>query len=219
MVLVLKQQSFEAKLLGLLLKYYPNPTREDALTCFKHQEISDEAIKAAEAYRKLAQREDEIRKLQKKTLINYREFYVGSVFIGLIQSPNSKRKYEWCVFGAFNTKPSKRAEKYCAEKRNMRSARKAVCALVGAICVVGVAQPDGRSGVVSDVLDPCGECRDDLRSFQYFTLFTRKTQVLLAQPGSQTAVLKSMEGLMTDHREIWPASLTDTVPGKERPSF
>lgn len=197
-------QPVEGPLLAVLYKRFPNPTIRDAQQCLQNEEIQDVAVCIAEKIRKLAMKEDEERLRSRKSLNNYRQFYVGGVGIGLILSPWSRRPYEWYVFGAYNTKPSKRAKKFCAEMRIMKSFKSARCVCMGSLVVIGELQPDGRSQVKGLTLDPCEACRDDMRSEDYRYLYRDQTQLLTALPSSQTRTLKSIPELMKVHGEDWP---------------
>lgn len=203
--MVLITEQVEAPLLWALSKRYPHPKADDPFNCYKDSEIQDLLFKVAEDYRKIAIREDAARKLQKKSLINWREFYVGAVGVGLVMSARPRRghAYDWWAFGAFNTKTSSKDCKFCAEKRIMRGARKSLCGTIGTLVVVGISQPDGRSGRQGPALDPCETCRDNMRSPEYRTLFRANTSLLVAQPGSQVRYYRPLARMMNDHEERW----------------
>jgi len=201
MVLVVGQ--IEEPLIRALLKYTTRPVHNHLMRCFQVEEVREAAIKVAEDVRSLAIEEDARRKLTKKSLVNYREFYVGGVGVGLVLSPYGNRTYDWWVFAAYNTKPSKKACKFCAEKRIMCGARIAMCIGLGGLAVVGVPQPDGRSNVRGLTLDPCEACRDDMRSKEFRTLFLPTTSILTAQPGSQMIRFQQVSELMVTHGEVW----------------
>ncbi|OGG47693.1 hypothetical protein A2761_02230 [Candidatus Kaiserbacteria bacterium RIFCSPHIGHO2_01_FULL_51_33] len=198
-------QRVEDPLLAVLLRLFPHPTVKDAMNCLKIEQVQDAAVRVAERARQFAIDEDERRRTKGgKDLINYRGFYVGAVGIGLILSPwQGPYPYTWFAFAAFNTKPSKKARKYCAEKRLMRGARKNRCTCLGGLAVSGELQPDGRSGIQGLNLDPCGACRDDAAG-EYRSLFRNGTLLLTAQPGSQFREVKTMSQLMEAHGEKWP---------------
>ena len=96
--------------------------------------------------RHLAIEEDDARKERGEPLINYRRFYVGGVGIGVVLGRKRATPYEWWVFAASNTKPSKKADKYCAEMRIIRAAKE-VRPLYRRHRGLGENQPDGRSGI------------------------------------------------------------------------
>lgn len=193
-------------LLGALRKFFPNPRAENAISCLRVEEMQDLGIRAAEEARRLAAAEDDARlAVGKRTLLNYRRFYVGGVGIGLILSPWSHRTYEWVTFAAFNTKGSKKDKKCCAEMRIMKGARSSHWICIGGLVVVGELQPDGRSGVQGLALDPCEACRDMMRSPENRYLFRDRSLLLTAQPESQIRVLRSIPELMKTHNEEWPA--------------
>lgn len=199
------QQPIEGPLLAALYRRFPKPTVRDAVQSLFEEDIQNAAICVAEKARGLAIVEDRQRAVIKKPLHNYREFYVGGVGIGLRLSPwPGQRPYEWYVFGAFNTKPSKKAKKFCAEMRIMKSFQSSRCVCIGGLVVVGELQPDGRSGVRGMTLDPCEACRDDMRSEDYRYLFRNQTQLLTALPSSQIRQIKSVPELMRVHAEDWP---------------
>lgn len=195
----------EQPLYDLLHRRFPRPTSRDALQCLQDEEVQDAAVKLAEEMRKLAIVEDEHRKQQKKPPINWRNFYVSSVGIGIMLSPQPKRSpYDWFVFSAFNSKPSKKADKYCAEMRVMRAAKSSRCVCLGGLVVVALPQADSRSGKNGITLDPCPECRDMIRSEKFRYLYRDTTLLLTAQPESQVRALRRLPQLMSDHNEKWP---------------
>jgi hypothetical protein len=201
---VLASRQIEGPLLGVLSAYRRRPTEDHLLRCFRIETVQEAAIKVAEEIRVVAMREDARRKSRRESLINYRAFYVGGVGVGLVLSPYSSRTYDWWAFAAYNTKPSKKACKFCAEMRIMAGARSAMCICLGGLAVVGVPQPDGRSNVLGLTLDPCEACRDEMRSQKYRTLFRSTTLVLTAQPESQLSQLRPLGELMRTHGETWP---------------
>lgn len=197
-------EPIEQPLLAALYRRSPRPMLRDAMECLKDEEVQNLAVSVAERARKLAMEEDDQRLLVKKSLINYRRFYVGGVGIGLTLSQfPGQRPYEWFVFAAFNTKPSKKASKYCAEMRIMKACRDVRCSCVGGFVVVGERQPDGRSGVQGMTLDPCEACRDQMRCDKYRSMIRRTTLLLTAQPQSQIRNLKTIPDLMRIHGEEW----------------
>ncbi|MBI2610545.1 hypothetical protein HYW60_01240 [Candidatus Kaiserbacteria bacterium] len=192
----------EEPLLDALFRFSSNPTLREAAQSLLREDIQDAAVFVAEQVRLIAAREDEERRRQKRPLINWREFYVGSVGIGLTPAKRSKRRFDWFAYAAWNTKPHRNVEKYCGEMRIMRAAKDVRCRHIGGLVVVGESQYDGGSGIQRWTLDPCEACRQLMRE-KYRRLFRQDTLVLTAQPVSQLRILKTIPRLMHDHGESW----------------
>lgn len=195
------RHAIEEPLVEALRTYVANPTQHDLMRCLNVAAVQDATVRVAETVRSVAIREDDARLAQGANLLNYRRFYVGAVGIGLVMSSSARRPYTWWTFAAYNTKPSKRACKFCAEKRIMAGARAALCIRLGGLAVVGVPQPDGRSNIQSPTLHPCETCRDDMRSVAFRTLFSPETKILTAQPLSQEREPHTLSKLMRFHKE------------------
>lgn len=194
----------EAPVLDELFKLTPRPRPEDALLALREIPVQDAVLGAAQRMRHLAIQEDDERKKRGEALINYRRFYVGGVGIGVVLGRKPRVPYEWWVFAASNTKPSKKAHKYCAEMRIVRAAKEIRCTCIGGLGVLGENQPDGKSGALRKTLDPCGECRECMRENRY--LFRTNTLVLTAQPLSQIRYVENLGKMMAAHNEKWPGA-------------
>ncbi|HTR18825.1 MAG TPA: hypothetical protein VMH91_02490 [Candidatus Paceibacterota bacterium] len=187
-----------------LFKLTSRPRPEDALHALKEPNVQDAAIAVAERMRHLAMKEDKERSIQRRSLINYRQFYVGGVGIGLVLGGEKSSPYEWWVFAAVNSKPSKKATKFCAEMRIMRAARETRCGCIGGLVVIGENQPDGKSGLLRKTLDPCGDCRACMRHPDNRARFRRNTLILTAKPLSQVRYCEPLYKMMAAHEEGWP---------------
>ena len=199
------KRPIEEPLVLALMNFKASPRPEDALRALHDNEVRHVAIEVAQEARRLVMAEDAHRKEAQRELINYREYYVTSVEIGLTlnRSADPRRPYAWHSFASFNTKASKKACKYCAEMRIMRACREAHCVCIGGLVVIGVPQPDGRSGVMGTTLDPCESCRDLMRE-EYRHLFRDDTLLVTAQPESQFHMVRTIPELMLTHNEEWP---------------
>lgn len=194
----------EGHLFDALFSLSKRPTQADAYECLRDKRVSCAAIKLAEEMRRYAIEEDRERSRHKKTLLNYRRFYVASVGIGIVPAKRSERRFDWWAFPAHNTKSSPKVPKFCAEMRVMRAARESTCTCIGGIVVIGERQPDGRSGIIRPIgLDPCEACRDCMRSKENRHLFGKKTLVLTGQPLAQVHHLEPIPELMKAHGEPW----------------
>ena len=195
----------EAPVLDALFKLSTRPTREDAWGAMGNRDVRSAAFQVAEKMREIAKEEDDARKgVGKKDLNNYRRFYVGAVGVGLILSDkDAAMQYEWFAFAAYNTKPSKKAGKFCAEMRIIRAARELRCCCMGGIAILGENQPDGRSGALRKTLDPCGECRDVMKADCNRFLFTRRTLIATAKPLSQLQYVETLPKVFAAHGEKW----------------
>lgn len=202
--MIVAQGLVEAPVLDALFRLAPRPRPEDALRAFGERTVQDAAISVAQRMRELAKEEDEERLSKgRNSLINYRRFYVGGVGVGLVLSGNAKSPYEWWVFAASNTKPSKKATKFCAEMRIVRAAKDMHCTCIGGLVVVGENQPDGRSGKLRKTLDPCAECRDMLRRECNRHMLRQRTLIVTAKPHSQVRYVETIPRMMTAHGEKW----------------
>lgn len=201
--MIVTDKHIEEHVLDALFRYAPRPNEADALRCLESPGVQDASVLVAEAVREAAMIEDEYRREEGLTPINWREFFVGGVGIGLVPGKRRRNRFEWFVAAAWNTKPHPNVEKYCAEMRIMRTMRDVRCICLGGVTVIGERQYDGKSGVQRWTLDPCEACRKLMRG-KYHGLYRRKSLVLTAQPGSQLRVLKPISKLMTDHGESWP---------------
>ncbi len=191
----------EEPVLDALFKYARRPSHEDALRVLREPEVQETTIAVAERMRHLAMEEDAQRKKLHKSFVNYRQFYVGGVGIGLVLAGDH---YEWWVFAAVNSKSSKHDTKFCAEMRIMRAARETRCSCIGGLVVVGENQPDGRSGLLRKTIDPCAECRDCMRHPSNRPRFHRHTLILKSKPLGQVHYLETLQNMMAFHREAWP---------------
>ncbi len=202
--MIIAKKLIELPVLDALYKFSPRPAVEDALSAFKNPEVQNAALEVAQRMRELAREEDEVRTVQRKSLVNYRRFYVGGVGIGLVLSGRSKDPYEWWAFPAANSKPSKKATKFCAEMRIMKGAREGNCACIGGIAVLGENQPDGKSGKLRNTLDPCGDCRECMRHPHNKGRLRRSTLILTSKPMSQVHYIEPLFKMMAAHGETWP---------------
>jgi len=203
--MIVAQGLIEAPVLEALFRLSTRPRPDDALRALRDVAVQDAALAVAQKMRRLAIEEDDARLHRgEKSLINYRRFYVGGVGIGLVLGRRSSVPYEWWVFAASNTKPSKKAKKYCAEMRIIRAAREHLCPCIGGLVVVGENQPDGKSGNLRKTLDPCGDCRECMRCQDNRYLFRRQTLIVTAQPLSQVRYVEALPKMMTAHSESWP---------------
>ncbi|MBI5644834.1 hypothetical protein HY970_01935 [Candidatus Kaiserbacteria bacterium] len=202
---MIQAQGFvEAPLLDELFRLSKRPRPEDAQQALRDVRVQDTALAIAQKMRHLAMEEDATRaKSGERDRINYRGFYVGGVGIGVGLGRRSSVPYEWWAFAATNTKPSKKAAKYCAEMRIIRAAKEVRCVCIGGLVVLGENQPDGRSGELRKTLDPCGECRDCMRSPSNRYLFRQRTLIVTAQPLSQVRYVETLPRMMTAHHEKW----------------
>lgn len=126
-----------------LTKLNPNPTRAEAFSIVRSQFIENAALGLALLSRGLAS--------------SYRNFNVGTVFIGL-RPVTEPGKSPWYVYFAANTKQQD-GEKYCGEQRLLDAAFKKQVRHIIAIYVAGEPQIDHGSGKKSEALTPCEVCR------------------------------------------------------------
>lgn len=202
--MIVAQGLIEAPVLEELFRLSKRPDPDTALRALRDVGVQDAALGVAERVRSLAMQEDEKRLAEgRKDLINYRRFYVGGVGIGVVHASTRKVPYEWWAFAAANTKPSKKACKYCAEMRIVRAAKDVLCSCIGGLVVVGENQPDGRSGELRKTLDPCADCRDMMRAPENRYLFRAKSLIVTAKPRSQIRYVETLSTMMRAHRERW----------------
>lgn len=195
-------ERLEQPLHDLLLKFSAKPTPADSWNCISELPILETAVYLAEQMRHIAMERDKINKELKRTPINYRQFYVGAVGIGVLPSKSRKQRFEWFAFPAWNTKPHPNAPKYCAEMRIIRSAREQSCVCIGTMVVVGERQSDKRSGISREWgIDPCHECRDCMRRKK--KLFRASTRIVTGQPQIQVPHVETLPELMQAHGEKW----------------
>lgn len=203
-VIQLSQGYLEGPVLDALAKYAPRPRERDALKALSNEEVRGTALCLAEKVRNLARDHDEKTLAGGgKSIINYRGFYVASVGVGLKLGRNAGQAYEWWAFAAVNSKPTKKAEKYCAEMRVIRAARDTRCSCIGGLVVIGENQPDQRSGKVRNTLNPCGECRDFMRS-QGQHMLRPRSLIVTKLPVSQYSYEEPLRQMMSFHGETWP---------------
>ena len=91
--------------------------------------------------------------------VSYRNFNVGAA---LLVSDHETGRYG--LFYGANLKPNPNAPKWCAEREALRKAQARGFKKAIALAVSGPLQPDADSGLVSDTLHPCGECRKEFRT-------------------------------------------------------
>lgn len=202
---IIAERLVERPVLDALFKFSNQPHHEDALNALRDRAVQDAAIEVAECIRSLAKAEDDERAQRgRKDRINYRRFYVGGVGIGLtLNRRGSGGPYEWWAFAASNTKPSKKASKYCAEMRIVRAAKDSLCSCLGGIVVVGENQPDGRSNKLRKTLDPCADCRDMMKSLENRYMFRKRSLIVTAKPLSQVRYVETIPKMMSAHGETW----------------
>ncbi len=193
----------EAPILDALNEFEKRPDQRAALSALNVAHVLAAAFDVANEIRRLAREEDDRREARKESLINYRRFYVGGIGIGVMLGRSRRTPYEWWVFGAANTKPSKKADKYCAEMRIIRAAKEVRCAHIGGLVVVGENQPDKRSGLERRTLDPCPECRDYMRHPCHRHMFSPRTRIATQQPLSQFWKVETLSEMMAAHKERW----------------
>jgi hypothetical protein len=195
-------ERLEQPLLELLFTYSAKPTPSDSWNCVGQQPILDAAVFLAEEMRRVAMEKDDENRRLKRPPINYRQFYVGAVGIGVLPSKSRKQRFEWFAFPAWNTKPHANAPKYCAEMRIIRSAREQSCICLGSLVVIGERQSDKRSGISREWgIDPCDACRDCMKRKK--RLFRATTRIITAQPRSQLPHMETLPELMKAHGEKW----------------
>lgn len=203
--MILGKGIVEAPVLDALFALSRRPREEDALRALYDRKVQQATLCVAQRMRDLAKEEDETRAEKKTALVNYRRFYVGGVGIGLVHTGERHLPYEWWVFAAYNSKPSKKAKKFCAEMRIMRASREVPCTCIGGLTVLGENQPDGKSGILRKTLDPCGDCRDCMRHPDNRPRFRRNTLILTAKPLSQVPpYVEPLFKMMAAHKETWP---------------
>lgn len=200
------RERVEEPLLRELFKVSVRPLREHAYKALENERVRQSALDVAQHMREIARAEDDRRELVgKKDRVNWRRFYVGGVGIGLtFTNADTRAPYAWFAFAAYNTKPSAKASKCCAEMRILRAAREVRCICIAGLVVVGENQPDGRSKKDRGTLDPCADCRDMMRHPDFRYLFARKTLILTSQPLSQVPRMETLEDMMKAHGETWP---------------
>ena len=199
--MIVAKSGLELPVIDELLKITKYPSPDDAVRALTYGRVQAAAIEAAERIRTMVREEDDERQLKRRSLINYRRFYVGGVGIGVSITGSNKHPYKWWAFVAANTKPSKAASKFCAEMRIMTAAREVRCSCIGGLVVVGELQPDARSGKQRMTLDPCPECRDMMRCDRYRHLFRTRSQIMTAQPLAQVLNLETLPEMMAFHGE------------------
>jgi hypothetical protein len=202
--MIVSKEVVEAPVLESLFHLAKRPRPNDALLALRERSVQDATLEVAQKMRHIAMLEDERRAERKESPINYRKFYVAGVGIGLILSRNHRAPYEWWVFAAYNSKPSKKSCKFCAEMRIMRAAREVPFVCMGGLTVLGENQPDGRSGELRKTLDPCGDCRDMMRDEKFRYMFRKGTLICTARPLSQVRYVETLSVMMAAHREHWP---------------
>ncbi len=89
---------------------------------------------------------------------SYRGFKVGCA--GFFYRPKGIGLTErYRIFRAANAKPLEGKSKFCGEMTTSCYARSNGYELIIALAVAGLPQPDGGSGIKSDTLHPCEDCR------------------------------------------------------------
>lgn len=128
--------------------------------------------------------------------LQYRSFFVGGMGIGLV--PFSGWRYSWFVRGAWNTKPTQKSCKFCAEMRIMRAAREHTCAHLLRVFTSGMPREEDVLVVGGDpekaLLRVCEACRELIRG-KYSDLFIPESQFISARPDCAVCSIHSVEEL------------------------
>jgi hypothetical protein len=200
----------ERMLLDQLIRFVPRPTLEEAKLTFAVPKIQDTAIEVAALVRELAIELNTRRlEIENKPPLNWRGFLVGSVTVGIAPASGGDGRHNWVASAAWNTKPHKNQQKFCAERRNGRKLIRRSC-----ICAVGIAtvalintNGDDRSGKhgPGPTLDPCEACRDD--AVGEFRQLYQDTLIVNEHPVTRTRTKpRTWSQIFDHHGEVYWAS-------------
>jgi cytidine deaminase len=137
----------------------------------------------------------------RKEAISYRGFFVGAA--AYASDPENMRTA--LLFGA-NYKPFEGAPKRCAEMEVLEKAHRRDFKKIRAIAIAGPIQADTVSGVQSETLHPCFECRQALREHP---LIYPDTMVLTVDEDGATYETYDMRELYRIHGENFFDGRTD----------
>jgi cytidine deaminase len=107
---------------------------------------------------------DQARRVALQSSFSYRVFPVGCALYAFNPEAYYYGDVHKVFYGA-NTKIGKDNPKICAEQVAINYARAAGYVLIVGMAVVANVQPDGKSGLVTKTLHPCGDCRESFRQF------------------------------------------------------
>ena len=133
---------------------------------------------------------------------SYRGFKVGCA--GLFWRPKGIGLTErYRVFRAANAKPLEGKRKFCAEMTVTCYARSNGYERVIALATAGLTQPDDGSGVQSETLHPCEDCRPFLSSLPEVT---RDTRIITVNNHSGLVQEFTLEDILQIHGDPipWP---------------
>ncbi|MDB5238515.1 MAG: hypothetical protein JWM46_785 [Candidatus Kaiserbacteria bacterium] len=201
--MILAKGLVEAPVLDALFDITPLPRIEHALRALENPAVQKAMMESGTRMRQLARSEDEQRAIANSSPVNYRRFYVSCVAIGLVLRYNASAPYEWWAFVAANSKPSKKACKFCAEMRIVRAAREMRVMCIGGLLVLGERQPDARSGKLRNTLNPCPQCRDMMKHPDNRYLFRQRTLIMTSMPESQVQYMETLTKMYAAHGEQW----------------
>lgn len=127
---------------------------------------------------------------------SYRNFHVGcAVWAFKTVTPYVEKR--WAVFTGNNIKVAGDARPVCAEQLALGAAKSGGYDRIIAMVVVGDSQEDAESGLQSQTLHPCGECR---KIFQALPEVSSDTLLLTLTPDEQTYEQFSVGELIALHQ-------------------
>ena len=128
---------------------------------------------------------------------SYRNFHVGCA-IRAFKTNAYEVNGRWGLFTGSNIKIADGARPICAEQLALGAARSEGYDRIIAMVVVGEPQEDAESGLQSQTLHPCGECR---KIFQVVPEVSSDTLLLTLTPDEQTHEQFSIEELIALHQD------------------
>lgn len=127
---------------------------------------------------------------------SYRNFHVGCA-VWAFKTDAIEVEGRWAVFTGSNIKVADGARPVCAEQLALGAAKSAGYDRIIAMVIVGEPQEDAESGLQSNTLHPCGECR---KIFQAASEVSSETLLLMFTPDEQTEEHFSVGELLVLHQ-------------------
>ena len=125
---------------------------------------------------------DQARLVALKSSLSYRVFPVGCALLAF--KPDAYYYGDvHKVFRGANMKIGKSNPKICAEQVAINAARAEGYILIVGMAIAANVQPDDKSGLVTQTLHPCGDCRESFRKFPEIRTDMRILSVHLEDDG------------------------------------
>lgn len=102
---------------------------------------------------------EQAREVALRSAVSYRNFSVGCALLAFNPNAYYYRSVHK-VFRGANVKIGEGSHKICAEQIAINAARAEKYPLIVGMAIAGVPQPDGKSGLKTETLHPCSDCRD-----------------------------------------------------------